>query len=671
MLSVGRHLKLDDVLHDILENIVRSFDDVVGVEVYLLDEEKITLFLKTQRGLSPQLIGTGTLETGEGLAGQVVSTEKPLYIEDLSTDPCFSPQLAKKEKISTYAGVPLIKNRTVLGTLGIYTRKPKRFSDEEKKLFESLGRALSLNVHNALMYEQAAQRTKRFTTISRAITVTRQLGTLEEVLQDISKVLVQSLGFDKSWIGLVDTENTTLLGKAGCGIKNGIATSTVMKSGSSNPAVTAVVEKKPVVFPFVEDVPEGNFKAWLEALDVQSFAYVPILGDDQAVGVIGVFYGSDQSFQDEDIKTLNSVAEQAAIAIENARLYEQIKTSEERYRTLFESAGTSLVILDAKHRFRLVNHAFETLSGLPRDELIGQTPFTGFLSGKSDTDHLKHPPNNWETRFTNREGKHKQVHITTTRIPESDDLLVSLSDMTQQRELERRLFRSEELAAIGELSAGIAHEIRNPLVALTTSVSLLKDEPDISAENQELFDVMREESDHLAAIVDDFLRFARPKKPVFQETDLNKLLNDVVRRYREYEEKEVRWIQKYGPSLPTVMIDRHQIQQVISNLVLNSLQAIADGGEICLDVVFEKRHGEDRVCIEVKDSGCGIPEEEVAKIFQPFYSTKMKGTGMGLAICQRIVNEHGGDILVQSEKDKGTTFTIAIPIQECTPDDQA
>jgi len=232
ILSVGRHLKLDDVFHDILDNLMRAFDDILGIEIYMLDIEKGTLFLKAQRGLSPQLIGTGTLEKGEGLAGEVVLKKRFICIQDLAVDDRFGGKLAKKEKISAYAGIPLIKDNSVLGVIGIYARKPKTYSDEEQGILRELGDALSLNISNAILYEQAAQRTKRFTTISRAITVTRQLGTLDEVLQDIAKVLVQSLGFDKSWIGLVDSASASLLGKGGFGMKEGISTSTVLKSGS-------------------------------------------------------------------------------------------------------------------------------------------------------------------------------------------------------------------------------------------------------------------------------------------------------------------------------------------------------------------------------------------------------------------------------------------------------
>ncbi|RKY54062.1 MAG: hypothetical protein DRP89_05390, partial [Candidatus Neomarinimicrobiota bacterium] len=168
----------------------------------------------------------------------------------------------------------------------------------------------------------------------------------------------------------------------------------------------------------------------------------------------------------------------------------------------------------------------------------------------------------------------------------------------------------------------------------------------------------------LAAIVDDFLQFARPKKPSFHKEDINKLLSDVVHRYKNWNGKKIQLVEQYEDNIPPVSLDRHQIQQVITNLLLNSLDAMEDGGTLTITTRRYKKMSEDMVRIMVADSGIGISEEDITKIFQPFYSTKEKGTGMGLAICRRIVNEHGGEISVESTVGKGTTFSVILPIHK-------
>jgi len=667
---VHQSLRLDDVLDAAVQKTTEVFDDISGVEVFLIGNGQRTLFLKTHRGLSPEFIGTGTLQIGEGLAGTIAKTGDPLFLGLLAKEERVDAQIVNREKLSSYGGVPLINKGKILGVLGVYTRIPRTFSEGEQRLFSEMGLWIGSAVNNALIHEQAALRARRFVTISRAITVTRQLGTLDNVLLDITKVLVQSSSFDQSWIGVVEDE-TILQGKTGFGRgmkADGVMVQYSISSDSQNPAVRAVVEQKPQIFQFIEDVADHDFKNWLKELKAQSFVCVPIMSGEKALGVIGVFHVTDQEFEEEVVKTLISVAEQAAIAIENAQLYEQIKTSEERYRTLFESAGTSLVIIDENQGFRLVNHAFETLSGFSREDLLEKMMLSSFLINDGQTtkrlnEKLSSPPQSWEAPFKDKDGIIKQVHVTTTQISDSSDILVSLIDMTRERELERCLYRTEELASIGELSAGIAHEIRNPLVAITTSVSLLQDEPEISQEGQQLLDVVKEESDHLAAIVDDFLRFARPKKPDFQKEDINQLLRDVVKRHREWNEKPVKWVEGYADDLPFVSLDRHQIQQVITNLLLNGLDAVEEGGVLTIKTRKEKMRSRDFVRLTISDSGIGISEDELSKIFQPFFSTKVKGTGMGLAICRRIVNDHGGEIDVDSELDVGTHFSVVIPVR--------
>jgi signal transduction histidine kinase len=176
--------------------------------------------------------------------------------------------------------------------------------------------------------------------------------------------------------------------------------------------------------------------------------------------------------------------------------------------------------------------------------------------------------------------------------------------------------------------------------------------------------VVKEETDHLAAIVDDFLKFARPKKPMFQAEDLNQLLHDVVRRHKDMGRTDVDWVEAYDDGLPEVHLDRHQIQQVITNLLLNSLDAMPNGGTVRVSTrLLGADGGGGFVDVTVSDSGVGISGEELSRIFQPFYSTKEKGTGMGLAICRRIVGEHEGEITVKSEPWKGSAFSVLLPLK--------
>lgn len=670
-LEMSQYLDLDPLLEKALHKILADFDIPAGA-IYLLRPESKELIIQAYQGLSDHYIGSGVIPWGKGLAGLVASTGGKTFLGVLTGDDHVDKSLLDQEKLASYAGIPLICNATVLGVLELYTKVPRMFSQDEQALLYELGQRIGRLVKNARKYRDASTRALRYATISRIIAVTRQLIPLDTMLQDMSKVLVQTLGFDQAWIGLLNSEQNFVEGYALFGqyfhsSARDLGFSYTAKK-KDHPAASCIQKQQSVIYDSVDELPDGTFKSWFTQMQVRSCGFFPILSGEHCLGVMAIYNVGDHEIEEEDVKTLESVADQAGIAIENVRLYDQIKTSEIRYRTLIEAVGNSLMIVDEKDQFLLVNHAFENLSGYKRKDLIGKKSITDFLKEvkgqKSESlSAINYSAETGEGQFIGADGAVKHVYITRTELPGANRKLLSIIDVTQLRELERRLYRSEELASIGELSAGIAHEIRNPLVAITTSVSLLRDEPNLSEEGQQLLDVVKEESDHLAAIVEDFLKFARPKKPCLEYEDINQIIRDVIKRYRDWNENEVKWIEHYDPGVPQVLIDHHQIQQVLTNLIVNSLDSMEGEGQLTISTCEKERTGELWSVVQVEDSGCGIPEDELSKIFQPFFSTKEKGTGMGLAICRRIINEHKGDILVESVPGKGTSFYVYLPIK--------
>jgi PAS domain S-box-containing protein len=671
--TLHQSLRVQEVLNAAAENIMNVFY-FSGVDVHLLDPDSKELQLAARFGLSPDFIREASFPVEAGPAGLVLKTGKSLFLQKYPESPRKNATFSETDGPVAYACAAVSDKGKPLGVLSCFANTPMDLPADDRALFTGVASQLGLALANARTFEQAERKAHRFIAISRVISATRNLGTLEGMLQDVAKVMVQALGFDQAWIGLIHNRDNVLRGKAGFGAgmtAKSVSVSFPVELPTRNPALASALEQKPAVRQSLDETADEAFRFWMKRLRAQSYAFVPILSGEETFGVLGVFFIGDQVFQEEDIRTLTSVSEQTASAVENAQLYEKVKTSEERYRTLFESSGTSLAILDERNEFRLVNRAFEALSGCAREELIGKVSFFQFLGGKTqlplllDDDGISLKRR--EFLFRDRQGNHKHVHILADRIPDSADLLVSIIDMTRERELEKQLFKTAELASIGELSAGIAHEIRNPLVAITTSVSLLKDEKDFSSEGRQVLDVIREEADHLAAIVNDFLQFAKPKKPVLQPEDLNRLLRDVVKRHKETGRTDVEWIEEYDGRLPEISIDRHQVQQVVTNLLLNSLDAMPDGGTITVRTSLDDGSNGPAARVTISDTGMGIPEEDFGRIFQPFYSTKEKGTGMGLSICRRIISGHDGEISVSSKLLKGSAFQVTLPLKTKDP----
>src|SRR5439155_2371171 len=251
-----------------------------------------------------------------------------------------------------------------------------------------------------------------------------------------------------------------------------------------------------------------------------------------------------------------------------------------------------------------------------------------------------------------------------------------LHDLTKIRELERRtveqqLFESEKLAAVGRLAATVAHEINNPLEAIKNALYLVVSSTPPEDPNARFLEIARKETERVSGIIQQMLGFYRPAV-IQTPTNVNVIIEEALGLLeRELRRHQVVTRLHLSPLLPTVLAHPDQLKQVFLNLFLNAQQAMPNGGTLEISTrVSQERDSEflagRYVLIQVQDEGSGIPEEHIARIFEPFYSTKveMKGTGLGLWVSQGIVQSHGGQITVRSRPGHGTTFTIALPPEQ-------
>jgi two-component system sensor histidine kinase PilS (NtrC family) len=237
-------------------------------------------------------------------------------------------------------------------------------------------------------------------------------------------------------------------------------------------------------------------------------------------------------------------------------------------------------------------------------------------------------------------------------------------NVTDLKEMEARLFEKERLAAVGELSARVAHEVRNPLAGIRGACEILSEGGPESDSLQEIAGEVLHQVDRLNATVEDLLLFARPRAPDPLPTDVREVLDHALSNLADDERtRAVKFERRYDPNLPALDLDPQQMEQVFLNLLQNAAQALDYNGTVTVATSLNGTEAR----IVVRDSGPGIADEVMDKLFDPFVTTRTKGTGLGLAIVKNIVQAHGGAIHVQSPRGGGAEFTVTLPLPEDVP----
>jgi two-component system sensor histidine kinase HydH len=270
-----------------------------------------------------------------------------------------------------------------------------------------------------------------------------------------------------------------------------------------------------------------------------------------------------------------------------------------------------------------------------------------------------------EMAYPSRGGGSIPLSVSAAQLTSEDgeDLgaVFILRDLREIKALQERVTRSERLAALGSLAAGVAHEIRNPLSSIKGFAQFfLKKNPPGSTDHQ-YSEVMIQEVERLDRVITTLLDYANPKEPVQEQTSLADIIHRSIALITDdAKAKKVDVIVEIAEDTPPVTVDKDQITQVLLNIALNALDAMKKGGKLAFRSFMDES---EFVIVEIEDTGHGIPEKELSRIFDPFYTTKKTGTGLGLAIAHRIVENHGGTLSVKSTGTSGTTFRITVPAQ--------
>lgn len=412
--------------------------------------------------------------------------------------------------------------------------------------------------------------------------------------------------------------------------------------------------------------------------------YIPLTTEDRAIGTLVVESKTEALDVDMMFAIGRSIANSSLISrqvhqsqetIEALQTFQgQLLNSRNTLRALFDSSPTSIYIVNQEYTLIAINISRADLAESSPKELVGQqcfsalyqreAPCSGCLVG--ETLQKGTSTRRIERRLIADEYS-IELEISTFPIWDQDgqvgQAFLFEEDVTERQQLQASLAQSEKLAVVGQLAAGVAHEINNPLTTILGNAQLLQRSlPPEDKDNQEMVALIIQASDRASQAVRDLLDFARRERYELTPTDLNETIQHTLALIKhELGSRSITLRFDPGVDLPAVNASQDHLQGVWLNLLINAIDAI-DPGPGTIHITTSRV--DDSIEISIADSGQGIPPENIARIFEPFYTTKEpgSGTGLGLSVCHQIVTRHGGKILVNSQPDEGTTFTVYLPI---------
>jgi PAS domain S-box-containing protein len=358
------------------------------------------------------------------------------------------------------------------------------------------------------------------------------------------------------------------------------------------------------------------------------------------------------------------------------RLSQELEDVRNFTESIIQSIGSGIIITEMDDTITYVNRAGERILGYSKEELIGKSFSIFALRERQSIVHsLLNNPDDLDTRKEGWMRKKDYIefpvgftinnHLSVRG--EMIGKIVIFRDLTNLNKIQEEILRMDRLVSLGKLSSGIAHELRNPLAGIKTTAQALGEELSKDDPKREYLNRITKEIDRLNELLKTFFSFAKPQQLNLVHCDIKAIINEIIPfLIKEIAEKGIRFVETYPPQLPKIKVDKNQMHQVFLNLFLNAIQAMPNGGELKIEVSPEISRSQDGskkkfIKIVISDTGTGIPTNIVQKIFDPFFTTKPRGIGLGLSITYQIIKKHGGNIKVESQLERGTSFMISLP----------
>jgi len=675
----------------VLDRISRSVPALIGASgcgIALFNSERTHVVQAAAHGFQNEEWRVLSVPVGEGIIGRVAAEGAAIRVDDVRADPRSArPEVDEREGIRSMLCVPLKVVGAVIGVVSAFSPRPRRFTADHQRVLASFAEQAGIAIHDARLFDESvrgARETRALLEAGRAVTASLDVGrTIRVILEEARGVL----GVDSCSVSTFEPPTDELVMVASLDVPQEMVSTIRLRLGEG---VTgrAVQARRPMQSHDLWSDARGKYPHLARRGGFRSMLAVPLCVGERAIGAISVLRRDVHEFSAHEEELLVALADQAAIALEHARLYTELEgmvadrtreldTQKRFVEVVLETLPLGVFVLDTDLNVVRANPA--GARALACDPGV-RGPLAQLLPGDKAALVRALLREAFSTRRVGSieeemviAGDTKIFRLTAAPVEAASDrgthAVLLVEDVTRAKRLERQMLLTERLTTAGRLAAGVAHELNNPLATIAGCAEALQGrvgdgDPAAVSEPGEFRHYLRlieEEAYRCKEITGSLLQFVRDPGSRRDATDLN----GVVLKAAELLSHQSRFarsrvVTELDPALPPVAANEGQLRQVCLGLASNALEAMDGRGTL----IIRSRRVRGEIEIELEDEGPGIPEENLARIFDPFFTTKPpgQGTGLGLAIAQGIVTDHGGRIEVSSAPGKGSVFRVVLPL---------
>jgi two-component system, NtrC family, sensor kinase len=681
--SLAMHLTPEEIYADI-ERISNTALDADGLTLYQAASTYGVVSTAVSSGPGSGVAVLALPNFWNVTGGEVLLSGVPRFMHNLDSVLDDSLRTVLDEAgISSLAFVPLGAEGRLQGLLVLRYLTPQSFDDDQRTLLIDFGGHCALALRNALLLERVEQRAKRLAAVAKVQQAIAAAVSLAEVYAESYRAVASIVDAPYFVLTRHDEQHNVLIPEYVVtngveGIPVGVGSVAIAQGAlRANSLVVAFQTGEANVFSTADAADSGPFVHPGVAVVLSA----PMVNGEQVLGVLQAQSNRPDAYDSEVVDIVMLIARQAGTAIARAQATAAERAANERARALavaLEAMDQPVLIRSRDEIVLYANGAALREYGYARDEMIGLSSHAlTVLPTVRAHDHTREAPRedlaasgSWsgELLLHRKNGTEFPAWLSINNIVNDEGEItasvISTRDMTEERRVAEQLRQSEKLVALGELVAGVAHEVNNPLTGISAFAQLLQ-EDHLTPDQLEAAQMIKREADRAVSVIRDLLTFARKTGPRSVPIDMNELIEQTM-RLRTYGLRTagIELRQELSPSLPHVRGDDRQLQQVLLNLVVNAEHSVANSPKRIITLRTTAAAG--RVIVEVSDTGEGMSVEVQKRIFEPFFTTKPEGagTGLGLSVSFGIVQTHGGMLTVHSAPGAGATFRLTLQIDE-------